>query len=189
MFFKRAKRKSQKSPHVKENGPGMAASAQNGPKNAFKIGKWKKAGHPKSHFWCSKIETKLDSSKRGLGKLLTWFWNVLRPKLERSNIEKKNRFFSAKFVKSREIGKTDCSFKAAGNHTQDPILAGKSISLAFQRLSRITLKLPELREKLTFLSPGDDFSVLNRTKFCSWKIRFSLFIFTTANIFGNGVYF
>ena len=42
--------------------------------------------------------------------------------------------------------------KTADNHPQDPILAGKSISSAFKRVSRIALKVSELGEKSFFLS-------------------------------------
>ena len=59
----------------------------------------------------------------------------------------------------RDHGKSEVSWKfeetaprikAAGHRPQDPTLAGKSTSKAFQRLSRIGLKVPELGEKLIF---------------------------------------
>ena len=49
------------------------------------------------------------------------------------------------------------SKKTAANRPGDPTLAGNSICWAFQRVSRIALKVPELREKWIFLSSTAEF--------------------------------
>ena len=73
----------------------------------------------------------------------------------------KNRYFPG-----GKFHKIECSLKAAGNHPQNPILAGKNTSRAFQRLSRFGLKVPELREKWIFLSPAIDFlQIFLKTRF------------------------
>ena len=45
--------------------------------------------------------------------------------------------------KSWKFEKLACRFKTAGIRSSNPIFVGKSISMAFQRVSRIALKLPE----------------------------------------------
>ena len=72
-------------------------------------------------------------------------------------VSQKSHREGVRYVKSRKILKTASRIKVTGNRPQDPILAGKSISRAFQCVSRIILKLPELREKLFFLSSDAHF--------------------------------
>ena len=65
--------------------------------------------------------------------------------LEKSGaVSQKNHREGDDHEKSWKFEKTAPRIKTAGNHPQDPILAGKSISRDFQRLSRIALKLPEI---------------------------------------------
>ena len=79
------------------------------------------------------------------------------------------------------------SKKTAANRLDYPILAGKSICWAFQRVSRIALKVPELREKWVFLSSAADFFEKIPQDRRPEKSVFCYFFFTQGNIYDNGV--
>ena len=91
--------------------------------------------------------------------------------------------------KSWKFEKTAPRIKAAGNRPQDPILAGKNTSRAFQRLFWITLKVPELREKWIFLSPAIDFFRENGHKKSGRKCSWGSITFCRVDLFSRKTFF